>query len=95
MEILEIYDLRSKTIHGSSLGVASKDEYYTMRWVVINTLIYSAEFAKRECLKSRGAFIRALETCEYIDRVLDWLQKQGDEVSRRIIDCIKERLANQ
>ncbi|MEM3449418.1 MAG: HEPN domain-containing protein [Nitrososphaerota archaeon] len=84
VRVLYVYELRSQIVHGGEVGIASKSDYYTMRRVVIDTLIKSIEFIRINGLKNYEEFIKALETPQHISQVLNWLQKQGDKLSIKI-----------
>lgn len=91
VRVLYVYELRSQIVHGGEVGIASKSDYYTMRRVVIDTLIKSIEFIRINGLKNYEEFIKALETPQHISQVSDWLQKQGDKLSLKIKQHMEER----
>jgi len=94
-KVLWIYELRSKIIHGSTLAIASKDEYYTMRHVVMDTLLYSLEVIRREGLKSHAQFLETLEAHKDVEKILRWLEDQGDERSLKIKEHMERKLGKR
>ena len=91
--ILWIYELRSRIIHGSEISVASRREYLTMRRVARNTMKYAIEVIKKTSAKNKKRFIQAIESQEEnVKKILDWLNKQGDEYSNSIKEHMKKRL---
>lgn len=94
--ILWIYELRSRIIHGSEISIASKRDYYTVRRVARNTIRYALEVVQRTSVIRKSEFIRVLESQnENIKRILDWLSKQGDELSIRIKRHMENRLLSR
>lgn len=91
-KVLWIYELRSKIIHGSKLAIASKDEYYTMKRVVVGTILNSLEVIRREGIKTHTQFIETLETYKDMQKVLEWLEKQGDKRSLTIKEHMERNL---
>jgi hypothetical protein len=89
-QVVSIYELRSKVVHGSTIGEASKDDYYTVKRLAVETLIHMAEFARKEELESHNAFLKALDSSKHVDDLLDWLGKQGTKTSLEIRDCVME-----
>lgn len=90
--VLWIYELRSKLIHGSELTVASKSEYYTMKHVAFDTLLHSLKVIRQKGLNNLAEFLEFLETRGESQKILDWLKKQGDERSLNIRKCMEENL---
>lgn len=92
-KVLWIYEMRSKVIHGATLAIASQSEYYTIKHVAIDTLLYSLKVIRRNGLKNQTEFIRVLETHKNGQKILDLLEKQGDEMSLKIKRCMERNLA--
>ena len=59
-KVLWIYELRSEIIHGSRIGIASDQDYSTMKFVAIETLRNSLEIIRRDGLKKHKDFINAI-----------------------------------
>ena len=83
-EVLWIYEMRSKIVHGGAIGIASDKEYYAMRLVAIDTLHNSLEIICKKNLKKHTKFIETIESCDKREKIRDWLKKQGDERSLEI-----------
>ena len=90
--VLRIYELRSKIVHGSELGIASNGEYLTMLHVAIETLINSIEVIRSKGLKSHNKFIATLESQDKREQVINWLKKQSDDRSSKIKEHMEQNL---
>jgi len=75
LKIFWIYELRSRVIHGSELGVATKDEYNTMLWVTTDVIKYALRYILDKKIMRHIDFIRALDTSPIVGDVLTWLDK--------------------
>jgi hypothetical protein len=62
VKVLLIYELRSKIVHGSAMGIASHHEYLIMKHVAIETLRHSLEIVRKEGLRKHDKFIKAIES---------------------------------
>ena len=93
-KVLWIYELRSNIVHGNEIGIASDHEYLTMKHVAIDTLLYSLEIIRREGLKNHAKFIETISYNES-EKILDWLEEQGDKGSLEIRECMKQNLLKQ
>lgn len=94
-QVVRIYELRSKVVHGSAVGEASNDDYLTVRRLAVMTLMHVAEFARREKMESHRAFLKALDSSKHVDELLDWLFKHGTKPSSEIRTCMIDRLRPQ
>ncbi|KAF5432017.1 hypothetical protein C5S39_04550 [Candidatus Methanophagaceae archaeon] len=95
VKVLLIYELRSKIVHGSEMGIASHHEYLIMKHVAIETLRYSLEIVRKEGLRKHDKFIKAIESYNEREKVLDWLEEQGDKKSLKIRDQMKQNRVQQ
>jgi hypothetical protein len=95
VKVLLIYELRSKIVHGSAMGIASHHEYLIMKHVAIETLRHSLEIVRKEGLRKHDQFIEAIESYKEREKVLDWLEGQGDKKSLEIWDHMKQSLLKQ
>lgn len=91
-ELLWIYELRSKIVHGSALGITSNAQYLTMLRVARDVLIYSIKVIRINGLKSHNKFIATLESHDKRGQVINWLEKQGDEGSSKIKKHMDENM---
>ncbi|KXB04387.1 hypothetical protein AKJ49_02155 [candidate division MSBL1 archaeon SCGC-AAA382A03] len=91
-KVLWIYELRSKIIHGSRLGIATQSEYHTLRKVAIETLIYSLGIIRKKEMKKHSQFINFLESSDKVSEVLAWLKEQDDKYSENIKDQLETNL---
>jgi len=93
--VLLIYELRSKIVHGSEMGIASHYEYLIIKQVAIETLRYSLEIVRKEGLKNHAQLIEAIESYNEIEKVLVWLEEHGDKKSLEIRDQMKQNRVQQ
>ncbi len=89
-EVMRIYELRSKIVHGSELNIASKYEYLTMLYVVNDALLNSIEVIRTKGLKSHKKFIETLESNDKKEKILNWLEEQVDEGSLQIKEYMEK-----
>ena len=85
-KVLRIYELRSEIIHGSRIGIASDQEYSTMKFVAIETLRCSLEIIRRDGLKKHKDFINAIiESYKKSEKYLfSWDDLHNDGIEKLI-----------
>jgi hypothetical protein len=92
-KVLRIYELRSEIIHGSQIGIASDQDYSTMRYAAIETLRHSLKVIHKFSLKDPKNFIKTIKSYNESKTILDWLEELGDEGSLEIKRCMENDLA--
>ena len=93
-EVLRIYKLRSKIVHGSKLGITEKIDYLSMLEVAIHTLIYSIKVIQSKDLKNHNKFIDTLNSHEGREKIIKWLKEQGDKRLSKLIKYMEEIYLN-
>ncbi len=76
-ELLRLYALRSKIIHGSDIRVCSRRDYDHLRWIATTVLRQYATFVRDTGVRSYGKFIAALETHDDLANTICWLVSRG------------------
>ncbi len=92
LKILWIYELRSKVIHGSELGVTTKNEYNTMLWVTTDVIKHTLRYVLDKKIMRHIDFIKALDTSPIVGDVLTWLDKIRIKEARRIREVMEENI---
>ncbi len=90
VESLWVYELRSKIIHGSSIEVTTKAEYFTLLRDTRNTLRKFIRYADKTNITKQSDLIKSLETSEIAERLLYWLDEYSDESSGSIEKALSD-----
>jgi hypothetical protein len=91
--VLRVYDLRSTVVHGSDIGVASRNDYWLMLEHAQATLKHFIEFVSKNSLTKQTHVYTKLLQSEHITPFLTWLEELFDDsYSKSISESLKEDL---
>jgi len=93
-EVYQLYDLRSKVVHGSARGICGESDYATLRFVTVRTFVNILRFIDQSStpLKNASDLISSLETEARMSQSVTWLSGQHDRVSKVIRRFAEDRL---
>ena len=95
-DLYRLYELRSRVVHGSGVGVCRKADYYTLRSAAHNTISYTIAFcATQESINRPHDLIRLLESPDRLQAAVAWLGNSGDADTEKVLTYAKGRLNGQ
>lgn len=88
--ILEIYEIRSRLVHGSDIKISSNDHYMTLRLVAKEVLVCFVAFASRNPKAKMSRLIERLDQCEGARSAAAWLEEHAstDESVEKILKSL-------
>lgn len=89
--VLNLYDLRSIIIHQGAIGIATKDNYNTLRYISTEILINSILIIKNNDIKNYNGFMEKLESKEMVKEVRSWLENYSGDSAKEILDWINKK----
>ncbi len=93
VNLLSLYELRSRVIHGSEIRMCSDRQYMHLRSVAISTLVSVIKLVHQDrSLTTLTKLINAIETPDLLAHAIEWLERQPYAEAGRIADFAKERL---
>ena len=89
-QILYIYELRSKVIHGSSMEESTMNEYRLLRTAVKMIFHNVISIIDREKLKKRSRLFSMIDTSKYAAKFIQQLEGYDDPYSKDIREALQE-----
>lgn len=90
-QVLRVYDLRSTVVHGSDIGIASRNDYWLLLEHAQATLKHFIEFVSKNKLTRQTRVYRKLLQSEHVTPLLTWLEEMFDDSdSKSISESLKE-----
>ena len=84
-DLLQLYVLRSRIVHGSELGESGKSDYYSLKSIAEETILNIIELHGSQSQLSRPYDVFTfLETPERLDKAVSWLSQLADSNTREI-----------
>ena len=91
--IHDLYLRRSNVIHGAALGECGKQDYLRLRAIAIEVLGRIIKLNDSQGPFNRPIdFIRFLESKEYLQQAMAWLEKWQDSSMESILKYAKNKL---
>jgi len=91
-EVLKLYDLRSRVVHGSARGVCGRPEYLKLRSYALQSLLNVLRLIEQDSSVTRPSLlIKSLEREAQIEQAVSWLDQWRDAESNAIRDYANKR----
>jgi hypothetical protein len=89
--VLNLYDLRSIIIHQGAIGIATRDDYNTLRYISTEILVNSILIIKNNEIKNYKGFMEKLESEQMVKEVRSWLENYRGDSAKEILDWINKK----
>ncbi|MEX0799779.1 MAG: hypothetical protein WD379_01010 [Dehalococcoidia bacterium] len=95
--IYELYEMRSKIVHGSKIGVCTRAHYERLLWETGVILTHYVQLVRngRRVITRPSKAIEAIETPELLAKAVGWFERYPGNEARSIVRVTKERLASR
>ena len=90
----QLYELRSRVVHGADIGVCGKSDYYTLQKIAEETVLNIIELnGKQRAVSRPSKLVRHLESVERVEKALTWLKQWADKDTQAVAKYAEDKLS--